>query len=345
MKIAVVANDGFYLQGGYGIRCRLMYESLAASHRTDMVVLRVGGRKKAPMPFAVTEVNALQFGRIRRILSDYQRIVAEGISVATLLSFLGIGPFIYDMHGLAEEECSSRAKSIVYRHAERRVLRRAGRVLFVSRAMRRYSEEKHELQLESRSAVVRVHPSVRPTTGSATLHDQCASARAALSIPLGVPVIVYAGSTAPYQEVELMIDFLEALDPPWRIYVLTRDPGAFTRIASRPNTVLTEADEPLLRSIYSAADYGLILRSDSPVNQVASPTKMIEYLAFGLTPVVWRPFGDFWDFGVDAVSYEELLETGPRPGKNERNVEVANRLLAASSDPARAVLQPLPSEG
>ena len=62
-----------------------------------------------------------------------------------------------------------------------------------------------------------------------------------------------------------------------------------------------------LPAVYEAADLGLILRDDSPVNRVACPTKLAEYLFFGLIPVVRSPrLGDFQELGYAFITEQEF---------------------------------------
>jgi hypothetical protein len=70
--------------------------------------------------------------------------------------------------------------------------------------------------------------------------------------------------------------------------------------------------------VYSECHYGLILRQDDPVNHVACPTKLIEYLAYGVVPVVDSPrIGDFLELGMRYVTLADL-ESGNLPQEEER---------------------------
>ena len=75
-----------------------------------------------------------------------------------------------------------------------------------------------------------------------------------------------------------------------------------------------------------------MLRDDSPVNRVSCPTKLVEYLSFGLIPVVRSPhLGDFHRLGYAYVTEEELKD-GLIPDSaagldgSEHNLRVVDRL-------------------
>jgi len=79
---------------------------------------------------------------------------------------------------------------------------------------------------------------------------------------------------------------------------------------------------------YQKHDFGLVLRDDTPVNRVACPTKLYEYMTIGLVPIVRSPaLGDFLDFNYAYVTEEEFLE-GFFPDRLSR-VMMARKNLSA----------------
>ena len=60
---------------------------------------------------------------------------------------------------------------------------------------------------------------------------------------------------------------------------------------------------------YQESHYGFILREDIVVNHVACPTKLIEYLAMGVIPIVdCEKIGDFSEMGMRYVYLNDLLD-------------------------------------
>ena len=63
-----------------------------------------------------------------------------------------------------------------------------------------------------------------------------------------------------------------------------------------------------LDSYYKDADYGLILREDCLVNNVAFPTKLIDYISNGIIPIVdTKNIGDFNELGLQVINYHDEI--------------------------------------
>ncbi|MEQ9607599.1 MAG: hypothetical protein RLN99_08035 [Kiloniellaceae bacterium] len=117
------------------------------------------------------------------------------------------------------------------------------------------------------------------------------STRAALSMPDDLTVFVYSGSLAAYQCFAQTVDLfrsVHAVRPQTHLLVLTPQKaqadeilsslpqGSFTSVSARYREV---------NAYLNAADLAFMLREDTPVNRVASPTKFAEYCLAGL-PVI-----------------------------------------------------------
>ena len=92
------------------------------------------------------------------------------------------------------------------------------------------------------------------------------------------------------------------------------------------------ANKEQLRKILAKMNFGFVLREPSPVNFVACPTKIYDYLICGVIPIVRTPnIGDFSEFGYKYVKEEDLLNK-KLPTKLEQkemileNFEVAKRM-------------------
>jgi glycosyltransferase involved in cell wall biosynthesis len=104
------------------------------------------------------------------------------------------------------------------------------------------------------------------------------------------PVVAYAGSLAPWQEVPRLARILAraaTLDPRLRVLFVCADPrGAARALAAGnvPRDVLRFASPPADRVLETllAADLGVLLRRPALANELAFPTKIAEYLASGL---------------------------------------------------------------
>jgi hypothetical protein len=93
-------------------------------------------------------------------------------------------------------------------------------------------------------------------------------------------------------------------------------------------------DEAGLPERYLSSDFGFVLRDDTAVNRVSCPTKLSEYLWFGVIPIVKTPHvGDFLTEGFSYVTEGEfaagLLPDEPSCERMRRNNrDVLGRLIA-----------------
>ncbi len=77
-----------------------------------------------------------------------------------------------------------------------------------------------------------------------------------------------------------------------------------------------------LAEYYEKAHYGFVLRDDISVNNVACPTKLVEYMNYGIIPIVLSSkIGDFERMKYDYVSLENLNMTLlPRKSLHNENL-------------------------
>lgn len=115
--------------------------------------------------------------------------------------------------------------------------------------------------------------------------------RAALSLSEDVTVFVYSGSLVAYQCFPQTVDLfrsIHAARPKTHLLVMTPQKAEADTILSRlPDGSYTSlsARYQEVNAYLNAADLAFMLREDTPVNQVASPTKFAEYCLAGL-PVI-----------------------------------------------------------
>jgi hypothetical protein len=108
------------------------------------------------------------------------------------------------------------------------------------------------------------------------------------------PVYVYSGSLAGYQCFDEMVATFAAavrVRPNARLIVLTPYvDAARQRIAGLPadRVVCKAVANAHVNDYLNAADFGFLLRDDTPVNRVAFPTKFAEYALAGLHVIMKR---------------------------------------------------------
>lgn len=123
------------------------------------------------------------------------------------------------------------------------------------------------------------------------------------------PLLIYAGSIGQWHQFESTLetfDLFSRKNSQAKYLVVTRDgDGARALVAARPGlrerTIVRSGDADEVARWLSAADIGLLLRADHPLNGVACPTKFAEYVLSGLSVVISEGIGDLagWVRGLD----------------------------------------------
>ncbi len=141
------------------------------------------------------------------------------------------------------------------------------------------------------------------------------------------PVFVYSGGLQKWQNIGLMQDVIEKTSDRYQYKIFVPDTDAFkTMWGSRKgiNQIVLESKRPNeLAEEYKKCHYGFVLRDDIVVNNVACPTKIIEYLQYGIVPVLKTDkIGDFAALGMNYITYEDVLaDRLPQEAEYRRMVE------------------------
>lgn len=136
------------------------------------------------------------------------------------------------------------------------------------------------------------------------------------------PVVVYAGGLQKWQMVDLMKSVVEKTCDSYQYKFFVPNPDELTEtwpkeITNKIEISTRQPDE--LPNEYNKAHYGLLLRDDSIINRVSSPTKLTEYLRFGVVPVLNSiHVGDFVDKGMRYITVDELVRLRV-PSEHERH--------------------------
>lgn len=233
---------------------------------------------------------------------------------------------VLDLHGLPPEELALSGhvlKSRLYGISERIVIHRAATVIAVTQAMvahfkRKYPAVKTNYQV---FAIVPRHLPAQPPLLAETAKDDVVN-------------VLYSGNTQSWQNIVLMVELIRNnLSPHIRYYILTGEVEIMRKhlekagLAGHKAISVQTVSPGSLKTYYEKAHYGFILRDDIPLNHVACPTKLIEYLYYGIMPVVKSPdIGDFRELGYEYLPYTHF--SGQiQPQKSRKNQQVAQALL------------------
>ncbi len=141
-------------------------------------------------------------------------------------------------------------------------------------------------------------------------------------------VLVYAGSSAQWQSMDLLEKALEPImkqDKRLRLLLLSDQSENDCRIKSKfpSRVVLKWVPFEQVPAMMALGDYGILLRNPSVTNFVAAPTKFAEYLACGLKVFISPGVGDY----PDMVAEKQLGEVIDQPNELQ-NIPLEKTSLA-----------------
>jgi hypothetical protein len=148
-----------------------------------------------------------------------------------------------------------------------------------------------------------------------------------------------------------MMDLIRDTHESFDFILLTPSPNEFLDglvrrrlYPSAPRLVVRSAGSDDISRFYFTSDFGLLLREDLLVNRVACPTKLVEYLRFGVIPVMESPsVGDFPALGMTYVALEDL-RSGRVPSIQRRrdmalhNAKIIRMLQSQGHNAAKRLL-------
>ena len=147
--------------------------------------------------------------------------------------------------------------------------------------------------------------------------------------------ILYSGGNAGWQNIPLMLEVIKASKGNhFKYIILSSDLDYFKAEVAKlglahEDITINRVHPSELGAYYAKADYGFILRDDNVVNTVANPTKLVEYLSYGIIPVVLTPnIGDYLENGYEYILYTSINKSLKKPlGKNLKNISIAQKLI------------------
>lgn len=235
-----------------------------------------------------------------------------------IFDFEGVKHF-WDMHGTVPEEyelSGSELGSRLANNIEEVMANKVDVVVVVTEAMGRYLKQKYP----SMKAQIIVVPILNKELLGPV---ECTKNNQADRL-----TVVYAGGTQPWQNIELMQNIMNATNKLYQYKMFVPDSTEFWRLwgnRTKDIDMVVESKSPAeLYKAYESCDFGFVLRDSCPVNYVACPTKIIEYLKFGIIPVLKSTeIGDFTELGMQYVSYTDLM-SGLKITEDERKAMMEN---------------------
>ena len=127
------------------------------------------------------------------------------------------------------------------------------------------------------------------------------------------PVIVYSGGLQVWQKKEQMLEFVKQNRKKANFkFCLTEskeNEEYIEKLKACGCEVYFDNQQMMLES-YRMSDYGILFRDDIIVNNVACPTKLIDYLTYGIVPILMnKNIGDFNELGMAYLKEEDFSKS------------------------------------
>lgn len=269
-----------------------------------IVIRLIGGRVKKAVLWAAVIAFVLRSRKM--YFHSVLRMPDLGFAKLMRLPFV---KSVVDIHGVVPEEFRMHDdyyNAVKYERLEEYAFAHAGRVVVVSGVMQEYLKNKYRDHRAPIFVKFPMFPSFVPYLGRKDNPK---------------PVAVYAGGLHKWQQPEKTLRSMIASADACTSYFLSPDPEGAAEIASDIDpdnrVVFDSMSHDSLMKFYRRCDFGYILREDSVVNNVACPTKIVEYLANGIVPIIDSDqIGDFSALGMRSVSVEGF-QAGILPGSDE----------------------------
>jgi|GEM_PF-1327920 len=239
----------------------------------------------------------------KRILLEASAIYVHSIyQVRWLADIYKIFPdkIITDLHGIVPEEESYIGSEEVAKEmaeVERLVFDNGKFFIAVSQKMVDYYNEKYRLGKD-------VEWIVMPMLDTRTSSSKKKISEKRLQV-------IYAGGMQRWQKPEIMVEAIKKRqDCDYIIY--TYDFSTLNKFVGddvdTDKLIIKSGTKEEIINEYSRSDLGFIIRDDHVLNRVSCPTKLIEYLSYGVVPIVLSPnMGDFESYGYKFVLYDDFI--------------------------------------
>ncbi len=256
----------------------------------------------------------------------YVHTIAKIPSILFHLVILGKRvPFALDLHGvMIEEQQLARKpfKAWFYSGIEKFAFDRSNLNVYVSEVMQSHFRSKYSFFKGDECIFATNAQPATCNSQPATYNPKPTTHK-----PNDV-IFIYSGNCQKWQNIDLMLDvMLKLTNPNYKLLILSGQKKLFEKLIRQKNfpegkieVISVQPEE--LEPYYEMAHYGFILRDDILVNRVANPTKLAEYLQYGIIPIVKLvDIGDYARFDYDYISYPEL-DNDLTPRKSQKNRDI-----------------------
>jgi hypothetical protein len=281
----------------------------------------------------------IHFFLILSLLRKEKRIYVHSLYNSLPILFISTGcrKIILDFHGTVPEELQFEGKllkSFLYSILERLVVKKFTAVVFVTNAMKSYYHTKYKI-LKTKESII------YPILSRQLFVNESFNKKEFLKdieISESDVVFIYSGNLQKWQNFNLVIDMInKTTNKNYKFIILSGEVDKARTLLMKTalypeNLIIKSVDSSELYKYYSVSHYGIILRDDHILNRVACPTKLVEYLYYGLIPIVkYDGIGDFLDYGYEFLHISKYSNNLSQQSSNI-NKNIIDKLLNKNSD-------------
>ncbi|MEA4812731.1 MAG: hypothetical protein VB108_09195 [Anaerolineaceae bacterium] len=230
---------------------------------------------------------------------------------------------ILDLHGAVPEELilqGNPTQAAIESEKERVAISKVEYVICVTNAMAAYLTEKYP-QSKAKHIILPIMDDYIYDTKKVINEKKYSE---------GKPNIMYAGGLQQWQMIPKMQEVIEKTLSQFNYTIVVPDTPAFLdywKEKSVPSIEVISGQRETVKKVCLKAHYGFLLREDILVNRVSCPTKLIEYLTYGVVPVLLsEAIGDFSFFGMKYIKLKDFA-SGNIPTE-ERRLEMVKENYA-----------------
>ena len=287
----------------------------------------------------VLHLNILNVLKICKLILNSKKIY-----IHSLYNVLKAFPWIlftkaeifFDLHGIVPEEelyKKKYTKYLILNTIEKFFFKRNKKnkkfnIIYVTESMKNYMRSKYKIV--ANDFIVPIFP--EHLYNIETNERKISEIRSKYKIKDDDVIFIYSGNTQKWQKIELMLKYITNLsvNSKYKFFILSGEYQKFKQLlskyglVSKENIFLGSVSPQDISSYYSLAHYGFLLRDKHILNNVACPTKAIEYLTFGIVPIIWEEnIGDFKQLGYEYISVKELGKLSLKSKKSVKNIKIA----------------------
>ena len=244
-----------------------------------------------------------------------------------------------DLHGSVPEELefqgANRIKVICYNWIEKKAVSYCNNLVCVSNNMKEHILCKYPFTKKHNFIIKPIMPSnLNPEFHKANNQHEINELRSKLGINEEDVVLLYAGNLQKRQNFDLMLHIMSKIEKKNYYYIILtgQKNEAIQQIkntCSNIKRIYVDSVSPNeLHKYYSIAHYGFLLRDEHILNQVAAPTKLIEYLYYGLKPILkCTNIGDQTKYNYEYIKYDSKELLNLKPIKSHYNKNISKSII------------------